>query len=209
MAVPYHCPEKEIYDFITQKVRWIFSKINEARQRQDIIQSKRFVDGREFLFLGQNFRLSVNEKEDIRQARIDFNGECWRVEIPFQTTNEAKERIVRAKMTQWYRQQAAQILEERTAHYSRLMELAPQKVAIRSFKRIWGNCDYHKKIIQFNWQLILSPLQVVDYVVVHELCHLVHPNHSRRFWKTVEGHMPDFRDHRRWLRSHSITMVLP
>jgi hypothetical protein len=89
------------------------------------------------------------------------------------------------------------------------MGVEPKKIAVRTQKRLWGCCDYHTQTIHLNWQIILSPIRVIDYVVVHELCHLTVPNHSKRFWKKVEKIIPDFKRHKQWLAVNHIDMVLP
>lgn len=182
--------------------------MEEARKNQTIISSKRFDNGHEFLFLGKNFRLTVDMK-DIRHSRIDFDGTQWKVELPSRIEHGKKEQVVRLKMLQWYRQQAQEILGGRVFHFAKIMDLAPQRIAIRSFKRLWGNCDYNTRSIQINWQIILTPMSVIDYVVVHELCHLVHPNHSQRFWRKVQKYIPDFQDQKRWLNDHCVNLTLP
>ena len=208
VAAPYLCSEKEIFSFIKQKSQWIFEKIAEAKQHLQTINNKRFCDGHTFLYLGKSLPLAVKTK-DIKRSRIEFDGFQWKVDVPQELALHKQEQAVKAKLIQWYRQQAQEILGGRIFHHARRMNLTPNKVAVRSFKRLWGNCDYNTKTIQLNWQVILSPLNVIDYVVVHELCHLVHPNHSQRFWKKVEKYMPDYREHKRWLKEHATHMVLP
>jgi len=208
VSVPYRCSEEEAHEFISQKSKWIFKKIEVAKRHQQIINSKRFCSGHEFLFLGKSFSLMVNPL-DIKRSRIDFDGRQWKVDVPRDLEQNKKEQAVKAKLMQWYRKQAEEILGGRIFHYARIMDLHPDRIAVKSFKRLWGNCDYSTRSIQLNWQIILSPLKVVDYVIIHELCHLVHPNHSKHFWRKVEKFMPDFRKHKRWLSDHSVNMSLP
>ena len=77
----------------------------------------------------------------------------------------------------------------------------PARIQIRDQRSRWGSCST-RGTLSFNWRLVLAPFDVLDYVVVHELCHLREPNHSRRFWKLVEQHRPDWRVHRDWLHEH-------
>src|SRR5687767_4960255 len=76
-----------------------------------------------------------------------------------------------------------------------------QRIRIGGQRTLWGSCSA-RGTLSFNWRLVLAPLEVLDYVVVHELCHLRVPNHSRRFWKLVEGRRPDWREQRYWLREY-------
>jgi predicted metal-dependent hydrolase len=89
------------------------------------------------------------------------------------------------------------------------MGTEPLKIAVKTQKRIWGSCHPRTKTINLNWMLVLAPLEVIDYVVVHELSHLDVPNHSRRFWKRVSGVMPDYRRQVQWLKEHAAEMVMP
>ena len=77
--------------------------------------------------------------------------------------------------------------------------VAYQRIRIGGQRTLWGSCS-DRGTLSFNWRLVLGPLEVLDYVVVHELCHLRVPNHSRRFWTLVEQHRPHWRDQRNWLR---------
>ena len=79
--------------------------------------------------------------------------------------------------------------------------VSPARIQIRDQRSRWGSCST-RGTLSFNWRLVLAPFDVLDYVVVHELCHLREPNHSRRFWKLVEQHRPDWRSHRDWLHEH-------
>ena len=77
----------------------------------------------------------------------------------------------------------------------------PKRIQIRDQRSRWGSCSTNGTL-SFNWRLVLAPFEVLDYVVVHELCHLREPNHSRRFWRLVESRRPDWRLHRDWLHEH-------
>ena len=79
--------------------------------------------------------------------------------------------------------------------------VAPKRIQIRDQRSRWGSCST-SGTLSFNWRLVLAPFEVLDYVVVHELCHLRVPNHSRRFWKLVENRRPDWREQRDWLHEH-------
>jgi predicted metal-dependent hydrolase len=82
-----------------------------------------------------------------------------------------------------------------------LLGLSYQRIRIGDQRTLWGSCSA-RGTLSFNWRLVLAPLEVLDYVVVHELCHLRVPNHSKRFWKRVEGRRPHWREQREWLREH-------
>lgn len=100
-----------------------------------------------------------------------------------------------------YREEARRKIEERVAFYHPLTGGRYTSVTIRDQKSRWGSCS-SRGTLSFNYRLIFAPLPVLDYVVVHELCHLTHMNHSREFWDKVASIMPEYKVHRQWLKDH-------
>jgi hypothetical protein len=107
----------------------------------------------------------------------------------------------------WYRQEAEALLTGRVHHFAAHMGLAPPPVEVRTWRRRWGECrpDGH---LRFNWRLVLLPLESLDYVVVHELTHLLVPGHPTRFWQEVGKYLPDYADRRRWLKTYGPPFLL-
>ena len=108
---------------------------------------------------------------------------------------------VRAAIERWYRRQAHHIFAERAAHWNTQFGYKYGRIAIRDQKSRWGSCSRQGNL-NFNWRLLLAPLAVLDYIVIHELAHLKEGNHSPRFWALVAEQCPDYRDQRAWLRQH-------
>lgn len=116
---------------------------------------------------------------------------------------ESAEQVFQA----WYREQAGQILPERVRLFASQHNLQYQKIRIGSARTRWGSCSA-RSILSFSWRLILTPIEIVDYVVVHELAHTLVHNHSGRFWKQVEKFLPDYKVHRKWLRMNGQKVML-
>lgn len=106
-----------------------------------------------------------------------------------------------------YRKAAKEYIPQRVAHYQQFTGGAYERIVIRDQKTRWGSCSSNKTL-SFNYRLMLAPPQILDYVVVHELCHLKHMNHSREFWAAVEEVMPDYKIYRKWLREHGSELTL-
>jgi len=209
VASPFRMKEQEINAFIHEKAEWILKKVREAKRNKDILDQKEFDHGQSFLFLGRKHKLNIVE-QDVKRCRIDFDIlKGWSVIIPQELSLEGRRLQIKEKMIQWYREQAKEILGGRIFQYARVIGVEPKKIAIRTQKRLWGCCDYNTQTIHLNWQIVLSPIKVVDYIVIHELCHLMVPSHSKRFWKKVEKVMPDFKRYRQWLNTNHLDMVLP
>ncbi len=208
VSVPFSSKMKEIQMFMKEKEHWIITRVKQAKDIQSQLQSRDFIDGNNFLFMGEKCTLNVRSSS-AKRAKIEFDGQRWLVSVPESLSEEKIKQLTKAKMIQWYRQQAQEVLGGRLFYYARIINVTPKTIAIRAHKRIWGNCDYNTQTIHLNWQIILAPMEVIDYVVVHELCHLIVPNHSKRFWNQVKKFYPQYLDAKAWLKKHHYDMVLP
>ncbi len=109
----------------------------------------------------------------------------------------------RKTLEQWYAQAARQTIDDRLPEFAQRLGVAPTLVKVRYYKARWGSCN-HRGELQFNWLLAMAPSAVFDYVIVHELCHLRHFNHSPAFWRLVASVLPGYLEQRRWLQQQSI-----
>jgi len=205
---PFSASEKKVLSFVEDKAEWILEKVCEAERKEKILDRKKYRNGEEFLFLGKKCKIQV-QNERLQQPRIEFKGHKWMITLPLDLSEKETEQHIQKKLISWYREQAKEILGQRLFRYSREIQVEPKTIAIRTQKRLWGNCDYNEKKIHLNWQIILSPIEVIDYVIVHELCHLIYPNHNKRFWNKVGRIIPDYKKYQKWLRLHATDMVLP
>ncbi|NPV91210.1 MAG: M48 family metallopeptidase [Firmicutes bacterium] len=146
-------------------------------------------------YLGRLCRVLVcGESAPIPRGRqVQLEGDIFVVYLP------AGESEWEPELQKWLREQAARTIKKRLAIISHKLHYRYQSVSIRDQKTRWGSCSSHRHL-SFNWRLIMMPPEVLDYVIVHELCHLEELRHSPRFWSLVETAMPDYRQHRQWLR---------
>lgn len=105
------------------------------------------------------------------------------------------------------RRLARTVFRQKATLYGDLMQVTFGGITVRDQKTRWGSCS-GKGTLSFNWRLMLAPPAVLDYVVVHELCHLTHMDHSKAFWALVESVCPDYRVHRKWLKEHGQELIL-
>ena len=102
----------------------------------------------------------------------------------------------------WLQSEAARILSERVKYYATAVNLFPKRAKLSNARSKWGSCS-SKRSINLSWRLIFCPLSVIDYVIVHELCHIVHMNHSAAFWEKVESVLPKYKQEREWLKENA------
>lgn len=200
VVVPLHTSNEKIDQLLTSKRLWIKEKI--ALQRELAPASdKAFVSGEAFPYLGRNYRLKVNHGA-FKPVKLVHG------RLVVQTPEGSQQpQIIRSALVRWYKRQAEQKLREKVARYAPIVGVKPVNVNIRSFKSRWGSCTA-KGELEFNWLIMLAPNRMVDYVVVHELCHLIHHDHSPEFWREVMRVMPDYQHCREWLRENSAQMLL-
>ncbi|MEZ3507038.1 MAG: M48 family metallopeptidase [Lachnospiraceae bacterium] len=113
----------------------------------------------------------------------------------------------RAALTQRYIAAAKEYFPKRAAYFQQFTGGTYNRITIRDQKTRWGSCSA-RGTLSFNWRLMLAPPSILDYVVIHELCHLTHMNHSAAFWQAVEKVCPDYRTARKWLKDHGQELVL-
>jgi len=141
-------------------------------------------------------RLKVQEGY---QVGVCLSGGYLKATIRPSEQGEQREIRIQQYLQNWYRTRALEHLQEKANRYAQQIGVTPAGVSVRNFKSRWGSCDKKGQVV-FNWNIIKAPHAIADYVVVHELCHLIHPNHSKDFWQLVGRHDPAYAEHRQWLK---------
>lgn len=149
---------------------------------------------------GRNYRLKILRGTD---GEVKLKGGYLEVGL----SKKPKDGDIRNALVEWYEQHALERLIEKTKRYAGIMGVTPHLISVRDYKSRWGSCS-SKGEISYNWRIIIAPHHIVDYVVVHELCHLKHPNHSPAYWKSVKREISDYEVCRRWLKEHGSSLVI-
>lgn len=190
VRAPYRTPFDFIEKVVFKKRFWIKEKQEFVRDRYKKIIPKEFVSGEGFLYLGNMYKL---ELVDVLDMPIAFNNGF---QISRKYLGVAKEILIA-----WYKAQAYQKILERVNWYSSLSGLKYNRIKISDAQKRWGSCSA-KGNLNFSWRLVMAPLRVVDYVVVHELAHLEEKNHSERFWNKIKTMLPDYMQYKDWLKEN-------
>lgn len=200
LLLPSFVSNDEGMDFLERKRAWVHRILEKHRLRAREIVPKRYVDGEMFDFLGQRCRLQICRGKKNHVERV---GETLLVGL---AGEDRHPETVRKAVWQWYRSQAKRILTEKTDYYVGRLGGTYAGVRLRLTKTKWGHCTA-EGIIQYNWQIMAAPEPVVDYLVAHEVSHLVHLNHSPAFWELVGRLHPGYEKQLNWLRrkGHTIT----
>lgn len=197
VRAPLKTPEALIRQFVESKQGWIAEKKAQAQaQEQPPQMARQFSAGERFPYLGQEYALSV---ESGARAGLRFEGGF------FLNQNSYVEAPL--LFEKWYKAAARKVLTERVRLYAHKFGLKYAKIRISSARTRWGSCS-SRGTLSFTWRLVMAPLEVVDYVVIHELAHLRVKNHSAAFWAEVGKMMPDFKRHRDWLKKNGRFLTL-
>lgn len=189
VRAPKRAAVVDIHSFILEKQEWII-RMRERFRALPEAPKREYKDGEVFSFLGSEYELRL----------VNPQRPALKFEDGFKLGSTAQPRAERL-FTQWYKEQALAVISERVDAFSAEYGFSPKQVKISSAKTRWGSCS-PDGTLNFTWRLVMAPLEVVDYVVVHELAHLRVKNHSSRFWREVEKILPEYKERRKWLRDH-------
>lgn len=203
---PFHASKKQIYEVVRKKADWIERKVNEIKARNSKLICRQFVGGEKILYLGKEYILQIVEKDSGRSDVIIHEGTVT-VYISPGLSDESRKETIKEALIKWYEQHFSEIVKERLKNYSLQLEAAPCKVVIKNQKTMWGSCS-QKGNINLNWRLVMAPVEIIDYVIVHELCHLKVMNHSKDFWNLVASVLPNCEKSRKWLKANGYMLAI-
>ena len=195
VRVPKRLSDKQLREFIVKRTPWIIAKLKEARERLPI-KPKEYVNGEAFPYLGHDYRLKIDTGDE---KSVELRDGYLRISL-LRTDPKPRETAQRL-LESWYKDQVSVYLKEKVALFAKVIGVNPKSIIVKSYKSRWGSCS-PKGDLSFNWRLVFMPPPIIDYVVVHELCHMLELNHSKQFWQHVEHHIPDHRARRTALKQH-------
>ena len=198
-TVPDKMSSFRIGELIKKRKLWIKRKLIEE-SKIVISKPKEYVSGESFTYLGKNYRLKVISNS---QSDVKLIGGYIEVSVP----KKLKKNTIRESLLEWYQTHAIERLTEKTKRYAKIIGVSPKIISVRDYKSQWGSCSRDSKI-SYNWRLIIAPHNVVDYVVVHELCHLLEFNHTKNYWRHVSNNFREYKKSRDWLRLNGANLIV-
>ena len=182
VKVPKDTSKEIIVSAVESKGKWILEKIHEIGVAREIPKAREYHAKEKFLYLG---------KECFLHELID--------------NSELNEEELKNNLKKFYIKRCKKIVGERIKIYQKQLKVKPKIIEIVESKTKWGSCSSDKKLT-FNYRLAMAPIEVIDYVIIHELCHLIHMNHDRSFWRRVGSIMPDYKEKEAFLARHGHSM---
>jgi predicted metal-dependent hydrolase len=193
VAVPLRTSEKWLHSVLQEKAQWVVGKLQSWQANKPAPQ--KWKNGEPVLFRGEQFMLRVIP------SLFDSQPQLLNTQIVIHVPDVADEAAIEKIMERWYRREALRVFAECVAHFAPLMGVNPREIKLSGARTQWGSCTA-QGVVHLNWRLVKMPLPLIDYVVAHELAHLVEMNHSAAFWRVVESVCPDYvklrKELRRW-----------
>lgn len=201
VLAPHRCNKIYIEKLLEEKSQWIEKNYLEMLKLKESMGDRNNIES--IMFLGQTYPVYIRYSS-LKKASVEFDGNtlCIRLNGLLQFNEDKRIKEIKAAIKNWYLNSAYTILSERTEYHAQKLGLKYNNIFIKDVKARWGSCS-SKGNINYNIKLMLMPLEVIDYIVVHELSHLVHMNHSKDFWCYVENYMEDYKEREEKLKSLS------
>ena len=196
VTVPRHYDIKLLPEYLRSRSKWILRNLTSPYRGEPASSTEsNALPPNTISYLGEHFRVTKNINDSGAAAiKLEqIGGDMG--------ANTSAGNLSQAELEQWMKDQAARLINDKVKLFSQHMELIYNRVTIRSQKSRWASCSVRKNL-NFNWKLIMAPEQVLDYVIIHELCHLKELSHSKAFWNLVSQYCPNWREHRTWLNRH-------
>ncbi|MBO9489490.1 M48 family metallopeptidase [Endozoicomonas sp. G2_1] len=200
VRAPYGISQAYIEKLLRTKQSWIEAKLEQSKLKQLI--NPALAERKNILIFGQYYPLNIQSQRVSEQVRFaDGKLSVYLTSNKNQQDKTVFNEEVEALVKTWLHAQTSELIKQKLAHWCQITELLPASYKVRYYKSKWGSCN-SRKALTFNSLLAMTPDYVVDYIVVHELCHLVHLNHSSQFWQLVECYIPNVKSAKTWLKEH-------
>jgi len=188
VRAPFESTLEYIKEIVFKKRFWIKAKKQAVNKNGVVVKQKEFVNGEGFLYLGKTYKLKIQNCDEIKLAEYLF--------LPKKYLTDPKEKLI-----EWYKERALEKFTERANWYSKNTGWRYKVIKINNAQSRWGSCGPSGSL-NFTWRLVMAPVSVIDYVVVHELAHVHEKNHSTRFWNKVKTVLPDYEKSEKWLKEN-------
>ena len=206
LVAPRFSTSADIQSFLARHRSWTQKHLERIRKQQSLRPKPNYLPNDVFYYFGESLILEV-KPSDRKRSTLKVRENRMIVTLHKAIGREEGVRSVQKVVRDFYRQKAEEVIRDRLEHFNEHYGFHFNRVAFRDQKSRWGSCSKAGNL-NFNWRLVMAPIEVIDYVVIHELCHLREMNHSRRFWALVEQTVPNHKESRTWLKENHLLLSL-
>ncbi len=203
VMAPLNTKEEEIKEAVKYKGAWIIQKLFEFRNIESKRVNREFVNGESFMYLGRNYSLQIHIDETLQNnSKVKLFRGKFHVYV-----KEKDKQLIRDALEAWYREKTEEQVKKRVKYYQKFFNKKPKKIKVKEQKKRWASCTYNNELL-FNWRCVMAKSTSLDYIIVHEMCHMYHKNHSKEFWDLVASVISDYEVRKEWLRDYGIRLDL-
>lgn len=205
ISIPKNMPTEKVKEIIKKKEKWIKKHLQQNESNNKPKESKTFENGGILYLLGKQYEIQL-----IKACKNNIKINNTNIEIHIKEKYIEKQKYIKEQYKKWLKQYASKILERAVEKYREELKeekIQNPKIKIKQMKTKWGICTPSKNEITFNLNLIKTPLECIEYVVLHELSHFKHPNHSRNFHNFVTRFMPNWKERKKILDNEFTTIL--
>lgn len=196
--------KREVDIFIMQNEKNIYEKYKKIVEEKRLKKGK-WETGQTILYHGNQYIIyKIYHKKDIIRIKIDEENDLFRIILPKQIKKEEEEENILKAIRILFKENTEAILNERLVFWSKKTKIDYNSVKVRDAKTKYGSCNPKTKALHFSSRLVMLKKEAIDAIIVHELCHIIYPNHSKEFYELVEKYIPNYQEINEYLKKVSI-----
>ncbi len=212
VVAPMRTSKEHILNFVNSKHDWIVEKRRELKNVLNKKVKREFINDGTFMYLGKEYPILLIFNDKVKKISIDFIDESLNSNIDSEfefiiKTNTYENEKLKKALEKWYMGKTLDIVKERIKVHQWEFKDKIIKITVKEQKRRYASINI-KNEVYFNWRISMAPLEVIDYIVVHEMCHMDFRNHSKQFWNRVEEVMPNYKRCHEYLKENGINMTI-
>lgn len=205
VIAPWDINYDSVEKIVKNKMDWIYKSKNIIKDKIEYMKSMGISQGENMLWLGKLLEVKKCES-DIKECHVEVLND--KIIIYGNSLLIKNQEAINKSIRKFYKEKSKIIFAEKVRFYAKKINVHPNKITVRCQKTRWGSCS-SKGNLSFNYKLLMAPLDVIDYIVVHELCHLVYMDHSGGYWRMVGSIIPQYLDKRNWLKNNGYMLRFP
>lgn len=196
VRAPFWMPKGMIESFLEQKSSWIEKHLKRLSSNKII---KKYEEGEKHLYFGKEYTLCISQTGSSERSNVCIQDDTIEVTIYKGVPKEKYPEKIKDALLFWYLEKGIEVITEKVNFYSKEMGVEYKKLNLKKVSSIWGSCSA-RNCLSFNRKLVMAPHEIVDYVIIHEVAHMIHRNHGSRFWDLVAMYDSQYKTHRKWLK---------
>lgn len=206
LTVPRFVLKFQVDRFLEEKTPWIEKQWSKIEKQSKLRPKPKYLDGDTFYYFGEPLTLQLIPSY-LNKPIVRVRDDKMQISVYRYISKSEGVKMIKKAIQEFYKNKASEAIHDRLEYFNQHYQFHYNRVTFRNQKTRWGSCS-GKKNLNFNWRLIMAPIQIIDYVVVHEMCHLKQMNHSKKFWELVAERVPNYKETRKWLKKNQFLLKI-